>query len=77
MTHANFISCIDGNKAVHFIPNGGNMKQIFVFALQDGEFWYKVGTYKSVKTAKAYAVKSLAQMGYHFDETEMKNLVIE
>lgn len=73
----NTIKCSNSNKGANFFPNGGDMNDIIVVATQDGEYWYTIGHYKGAKSAKTYAAKSLAKMGYHFDENELKNLVIE
>lgn len=66
-------------KAVKFSLNGGQKDSIIVTALQDGEYWFSVGNghiYKTTSGAKKAAVKEMAQMGYTFDENEMKNLEI-
>lgn len=78
MAHYNSIRCNNSNQiSVLFIPNGGDLSDIFVFAEIDGEYWYKVGkSYKNAKNAKRAAVKSLAEHGYTFDEKEMAALEI-
>ena len=48
-----------------------------VFALEDNEYWFSVGTYyKTVDGAKKAAVKAMLKHGYTFDKKEMDSLVI-
>lgn len=65
------------SKAVKFLLNGGRKDQIMVFALEDNEYWFSVGTYyKTVDGAKKAAVKAMLKHGYTFDKKEMDSLVI-
>ena len=62
-------------KAVEFFNNG---KTIMVFALQDGEYWFTIGDgYSTENGAKRAAVRKMAEHGYTFNESEMKNLKIK
>ncbi len=73
------VRCINSNKQVKFILNGGQKDEILVFALQGEDFWFAIGNgriYRTANGAKKAAVKEMAAMGYSFDEAEMKNLVI-
>lgn len=66
-------------KSVKFSLNGGQKDEIMVTAIQDGEYWFSVGNgriYRTASGAKKAAVKEMAQLGYTFDENEMKNLEI-
>ena len=66
-------------KSVKFSLNGGQKDEIMVTAIQDGEYWFSIGNgriYKTTSGAKKAAVKEMAQLGYTFDENEMKNLEI-
>ena len=66
------------NKSVKFMLNGGRKDQIMVFALEYGEYWFSIGSFfKTPAGAKRAAVREMGDMGYTFDENEMKNLVIE
>lgn len=72
------IKCNNSNsKAVTFFPNGGRADQIMVFATEDGEYWFSIGKfYKSEKSAKRAAVKTMLKYEYTFDAQEMESLTI-
>ena len=62
-------------KSVEFFNNGNT---ILVFALEDGEYWFSIGNgYTTINGAKKAAVKKMAEHGYTFDDSEMKNLIIK
>ena len=66
------------SKAVQFFPNGGNMNDIIVFAINGGDYWFTIGDgYKTIEGAKRAAIKKMALHGYTFNEAKMKALVIE
>lgn len=60
------------SKMVRFMQNGIN--SIIVVALQDGEYWFTVGYYKTLAGAKRAAKKQFAALGYTFDEKGLANL---
>ena len=62
------------SKSLAFYANGGNEKDIIVIAMQNGEYWFSVGNYSSLKSAKNFAVKKMAKRGYTFNESELNNL---
>lgn len=68
------------NKSVTFMRNGGRADQIMVFANQydsyEGrfEYWFTVGTYKTLKNAKRAAQKQFGNLGYTFDPVELETL---
>lgn len=68
------ISCKNSNKSVTFFRNGGHNDCIMAFANQDNEYWFTIGTYKSLKNAKRAAKKQLGDHGYTFDPIELENL---
>lgn len=61
-------------KSVAFFANGGNENDIIVNAMQDGEYWFHVGHYSSLKSAKRFTAKRMAKYGYTFNESELNNL---
>lgn len=65
-------------KAVTFWRNGGRADEVMVFANQiyDGhsEYWFTIGTYKSLKNAKRGAVRAIGEHGYTFDPVELEKL---
>lgn len=65
-------------KSVTFWRNGGRADEVMVFANQiyDGqsEYWFTIGTYKSLKNAKRGAVREMGKHGYTFDPKELETL---
>ena len=51
-------------KSIVFFANGGNENDIIVHAMQDGEYWFFVGNYSSLKSAKRSASKKMAKYGF-------------
>ena len=47
-----------------------------VFACQEGEFWFTVGSYKTLKGAKRSAVRKMADHGYKVDMNALNNLSV-
>ena len=71
------IKCINStSKSVVFMLNGNHVNDIMVIAMQDGEYWYTIGRYKSEKGAKRAAIKSMEKHGYILNESELMNLKI-
>lgn len=75
------IVCNNTNrKSVTFMRNGGHNDQVMAFANQQSdqegyhEYWFTIGTYKSLKNAKKAAVKEFAKFGYTFDPVELETL---
>lgn len=71
------------NIAVDFWANGGNKKDIMVFALQwDSEYerfeyWFSIGEgYKTLNGAKRAAVKKMAKHGYTLNANELEDLTL-
>ena len=62
------------SKSVSFMFNGGNPNDIMVAAMQDGEYWFTIGWYKTEKGAKRAAIKSMKKHGYLLNESEVMNL---
>lgn len=48
------------------IENADGFGGILTMALQDGEYWFTVGWYKTIANAKRGAAKQLARLGYTF-----------
>lgn len=70
------INCNNSShKSVVFFNNGGT--SILAYALQDGEFWFTIGGYKTLTNAKRSAIKAMGVLGYTFDESQMEKLTIE
>lgn len=42
--------------------------------MQDGEYWFTIGRYKTENGAKRAAIKALKKHGYLFNEQEVMNL---
>lgn len=65
-------------KSVSFMRNGGKEDEIITTACQsyDGynEYWFTIGTYKSLKNAKRAAVKAMKKHDYTFDQVELETL---
>lgn len=61
-------------KALVFIANGGNENDVIVHAMLYGEFWFLVGNYSSLKSAKRFAAKKMAKYRCSFDEQELQAL---
>ena len=59
------------NKAIKFIKNGGRGNDIIAIAMMkiDGvwEYWFHIGDYSSLKSAKKFGAKKMAKFGYIFD----------
>ena len=64
-------------KTVRFCLNGHETDQIIVTAIQDGEYWFQIGMYKTLKNAKKQAVRQMKQVGYTLDQKELDALTIE
>lgn len=62
------------SKSVTFFRNGGKDDCIIAMAKEHGEYWFTIGTYKSLKNAKRAAIKQMGVHGYTFDEKEMNAL---
>lgn len=67
-------------KSVTFMRNGGKDDQVMAFANQQSdqegyhEYWFTIGTYKSLKNAKRAAKRQLGNLGYTFDPVELETL---
>lgn len=61
-------------KSVIFWRNGGREDQVMVFAMEENEYWFTIGTYNSLRNAKKGAVKAMGDHGYTFDPVELKTL---
>lgn len=61
-------------KSVSFWRNGGHDDQVMVFAKEYNEYWFTIGTYKSLKNAKRGAVRAMGDHGYTFDPVELETL---
>lgn len=67
-------------KSVTFMRNGGKDDQVMAFANQQSdiegyhEYWFTIGTYKSLKNAKKAAVRAMGKHGYTFDPVELEKL---
>lgn len=68
------IKCTNSNKSVRFFRNGP--EDIMVFACQEGEFWFTVGSYKTLKGAKRSAVRKMSDHGYKVDMNALNKLSI-
>ena len=72
------VKCINStSKSVKFSLNGGEKDSIVVTAIQDGEYWFYIGTYKTLRNAKKQAVRQMAQLGYTIDQKEIDSLTLE
>ena len=60
------------HKSVSFFDNAG--LSIIACAMQDGEFWFTIGRYKTLANAKRAAKKEMAAHGYTFNEKELAAL---
>lgn len=61
------------SKAVKFFNNGST---IMVFAIEEGEYWFTIGDYRTEAGAKRAATRVMAKYGYTFDAQKMKNIKI-
>ena len=52
--------------SIEMIENADGFGGILTMALQDGEYWFTVGWYKTIANAKRGAAKQLAKLGYTF-----------
>lgn len=50
--------------SIEMIENADGFGGILTMALQDGEYWFTVGWYKTIANAKRGAAKQLARLGY-------------
>lgn len=59
---------VQGTKSIsiEMIENADGFGGILTMALQDGEYWFTVGWYKTIANAKRGAAKQLARLGYTF-----------
>ncbi len=72
------VKCINSeSKTVKFSLNGGEKDSIIVAAIQDGEYWFQIGIYKTLRNAKKQAVRQMAQFGYTIDQKELDALTID
>ena len=72
------ISCTNSqSKSVAFCLNGKEVDEIVVTALQDGEYWFEIGWYKTLNNAKKQATKKMAVYGYSLNQSELDKLTIE
>lgn len=53
------------SKTVQIFEDGQG--RILAAAMQDGEYWFTIGWYKSEKTAIRASVKQLAKLGYELN----------
>ena len=56
--------CTDARISVDMMLNADGFGGIFVAAMQDGEYWFTVGWYKTEAGAIRSAKKQLANLGY-------------
>lgn len=63
------------SKSVNFFSNN-NGANIHAFAEQDGEYWFTIGSFKTLAGAKRSTVKQMTRLGYTFDEKQMKALAV-
>ena len=55
----------NSNKSVRIMENGMNAEYGYIAAaMQDGEYWFTVGHFKTLKGAIRSAEKQLARLGY-------------
>lgn len=67
------VKCINsGSKSVRFFRNGP--EDIMVFACQDGELWFTVGSFRTVAGAKRSAVRKMADHGYKLNIEQLKGI---
>lgn len=52
--------------SVELLENADGFGGILVMVLEYGEYWFTVGWYKTIATAKRGAAKKLARLGYDF-----------
>ncbi len=65
------------SKSVSFCLNGHETNQIIVNAKQDGEFWFHIGMYKTLKNAKKQAIRQMTLFGYTLDQKELDDVTID
>ena len=65
-------------KSVTFLRIAGRADHVMVFANQiykgQSEYWFTIGSYKSLKNAKRGAVRAMRDHGYTFDPDELEKL---
>lgn len=56
--------CTDPRKSVQMMMDADSLGRILVAAMQEGEYWFTIGWYKTEAGAIRSAKKQLARLGY-------------